>query len=268
MSELKTIIKEHVTYRNQIWKLAKSDLIKTYRGSALGWLWAIIKPTVTIFVYWFAFSAGLRITDKISEFPFFLWLIAGIVPWFYMSEMLTQGTDCIRKYSYLVTKMKFPVSVIPTFVNISKIIVNMFLIAIVILIFIIMGYPPTIYMLQLPFYIILMFIFLNAWSLFSSFIAAISKDFSNLVKSFMTALFWLSGILWNVNTIPIPWLQKLLMVNPVTYIVNGFRNSFLEKKWFFEQPLELLLFLGILTIMILLGLWSYKKLRKEIPDVL
>jgi len=268
MSELKTIITEHLTYKNQIFKLAKSDLIKTYRGSALGWLWAIIKPTVTIFVYWFAFSAGLRITSQISEFPFFLWLIAGIVPWFYMSEMLTQGTDCIRKYSYLVTKMKFPVSVIPTFVNISKIIVNLFLIAIVILIFTIMGYPPTIYMLQLPFYIILMFIFLNAWSLFASFIAAISKDFSNLVKSFMTALFWLSGILWNVNTIPIPWLQKLLMVNPVTYIVNGFRNSFLEKKWFFEQPLELLFFLGILTIMILLGLWSYKKLRKEIPDVL
>lgn len=268
MSELKTIIKEHITYRNQIWKLAKSDLVKTYRGSALGWLWAIVKPTVTILVYWFAFSTGLRITSQISEHPFFLWLIAGIVPWFYINEMLTQGTDCIRKYSYLVTKMKFPVSVIPTFVNISKIVVNLALVAIVILIFILMGYPPTIYMLQLPFYIILMFIFLNAWSLFASFIAAISKDFSNLVKSFMTALFWLSGILWNVNNISIPWLQKLLMINPVTYIVNGFRNSFLEQKWFFEQPLELLFFLGILTIMILLGLWSYKKLRKEIPDVL
>ena len=48
--ELKQIIKDHIDYRQQILKLAKSDLIKTYRGSALGWSWAIIKPIVTIFV--------------------------------------------------------------------------------------------------------------------------------------------------------------------------------------------------------------------------
>ena len=50
------IIKDHIAYRKQIKKLAKADLIRTYRGAALGWSWAIIKPAVTIFVYWFAFS--------------------------------------------------------------------------------------------------------------------------------------------------------------------------------------------------------------------
>jgi len=53
---LGNIIKDHVTYKQQIFKLAKADLVKTYRGAALGWAWAIIKPTVTIFVYWFAFQ--------------------------------------------------------------------------------------------------------------------------------------------------------------------------------------------------------------------
>ena len=60
MNTLKTIIKDHITYRKQIFKLAKADLVKTYRGSALGWAWALIKPVVTIFVFWFAFSFGLR----------------------------------------------------------------------------------------------------------------------------------------------------------------------------------------------------------------
>ena len=55
MKNLVKIFKEHIEYRQQIVKLAKADLVKTYRGAALGWSWAIIKPTVTIFVYWFAF---------------------------------------------------------------------------------------------------------------------------------------------------------------------------------------------------------------------
>ena len=60
MSYLIEIIKDHIQYKQQIFKLAKADLIKTYRGAALGWAWAIIKPAVTIFVYWFTFEIGLE----------------------------------------------------------------------------------------------------------------------------------------------------------------------------------------------------------------
>ena len=262
------IIKDHVAYMQQIFKLAKADLVKTYRGAALGWSWAIIKPAVTIFVYWFAFSIGLRMGGDVDGYPYFLWLISGLLPWFYMSEMITSGTDTIRKYSYLVTKMKFPVSTIPTFVSISKFIVHLLLVVIVILIFIFMGYPPDIYIVQLPFYMLCMFIFFTIWSLFSSLLASMSKDFGNLVKSMVTAVFWLSGILWNPETIAIPWLKKLLMLNPVTFITTGFRNCFIDHVWFFEQPKRLLYFVIITAIMLGIAIWTYKRLRKEIPDVL
>lgn len=268
MKVLKEIIRDHIEYRKQIFKLAKADLAKTYRGSALGWSWAIIKPVVTIFVYWFAFEIGLRAGKPVNGFPFFLWLIAGLVPWFYMGDMITGGTNCIRRYSYLVTKMKFPVSTIPTFVSLSNLTVNLILLGIVILIFALFGFAPDIYMLQLPFYILLSFMFFTLWALFSSFIGAISKDFVNLVKSFITAIFWLSGILWNAETVTIPWLKKLLMLNPVTFLVNGFRNCFINKIWFWEQPKRLMYFVIISIILFLLGLWSYKKLRKDIADVL
>ena len=145
MKNLIKILREHLEYRQQIFKLAKADLIKTYRGAALGWSWAIIKPAVTIFVYWFAFSIGLRAGGDVSGYPFFLWLIAGLIPWFYMSDMLTAGTDSIRKYSYLVTKMKFPVSTIPTFVSISKIAINIILIVAMIALFWVMGFAPDLY---------------------------------------------------------------------------------------------------------------------------
>lgn len=268
MSTLTQIIKEHISYKNQIFKLAKADLIKTYRGAALGWMWAIIKPAVTIFVYWFAFTIGLRAGKDVNGFPYFLWIIAGVVPWFYISEMITGGTECIRKYSYLVTKMKFPVATIPTFINISKLTIHLILIFIVIVVFRIFGYTPDIYLLQLPVYMLLTFLFLNFWGLFSSLLGVISKDYSNLIKSFITALFWLSGIMWNPDNINNELIRKILNLNPITFLINGYRNCFINKIWFWEQPKRLIYFLIIAGILLVLGIATYKKLRKDIPDVL
>ena len=197
-----------------------------------------------------------------------MWLIAGVIPWFYISDMLTSGSDTIRKYSYLVTKMKFPVSTIPTFVSISKFIVNIALVIIMIIIFCVAGHTPTIYILQLPFYMLLMYIFFTIWSLFASLLSSMSKDFGNLVKSMVTAVFWLSGILWNPDTIQIGWVKKLLMLNPVTFLTTGFRNCFINHTWFWEQPKRLMYFIIITVIMLILAIWTYRKLRKEIPDVL
>lgn len=270
MSTFIEILKDHWQYRQQIFKLSISDLKKTYRGAALGWAWAIIKPAVTIFVYWFTFQIGIRgIGNEVDGFPYFLWLISGVIPWFYMSDMLTGGTECIRKYSYLVTKMKFPISTIPTFFSISKFIVHMALLLIMMLIFIVMGYPPDVYLLQLPIYMLMSFIFFTVFSLLASLLACLSKDFSNLVKSLVTAIFWLSGIIWNINTIKdIPWLKEILKINPVTYLVEGYRNCFIHKTWIWENPKTLIVFLAILLILIIFAVWTYKKLRKEIPDVL
>ena len=182
--------------------------------------------------------------------------------------MLTGGTDAVRKYSYLVTKMKFPVSTIPTFVSLSKLSVNVMLIGVMLIIYLAFGVRPDIYWLQLIFYIAISFILWTTWSLFSSLLAAISKDFGNLVKSFVSAVFWLSGILWNPETVKIAWLKKALQANPVTYIVNGFRNCLINKVWFWEQPKRLAYFAIACFIMLILALWAYRKVRKDIPDVL
>lgn len=262
------IIKEHFKYKQQLVKLAKADLVKTYRGAALGWSWAIIKPTVTIFVYWFAFEIGLRSGKAVHGYPFFLWLIAGLIPWFYMSDMLTSGTDSIRKYSYLVTKMKFPVSTIPTFVSMSKMSIDLMLIAIMLILFCLFGFKPDIYWLQLIFFTFLSFMFWTIWALSSSLLAAISKDFGNLVKSFVSAVFWLSGIVWDPNTVKIVWLKKALKLNPVTYLIQGYRNTLINKIWFWQQPKRLLYFAIACLIMLIIGLWAYRKVRKDIPDVL
>lgn len=270
---LKGILSDHIHNTNQIFKMAKADLVKTYRGAALGWSWAIIKPCVTLFTYWITFEFGLRSGAPIHGVPFFLWLSIGIVPWFYMSEMLTQGTDSVRKYSYLVTKMKFPISVIPTFVSLSKLMVNLVLLFVVLCMFWAMGFAPTVYYLQLPLFILFSFIFFTLWAQFASLLAAISHDFANLVKSFITPIFWLSGILWQADkiktdTVVGAWVKRFLNLNPVTFLTGGFRNSLVYDKWFWEEPNKCLYFACWLVILTALSLWAHSRLRKDIPDVL
>ena len=113
-----------------------------------------------------------------------------------------------------------------------------------------------------------MFLFFTVWGLFAGVLSSISKDFLNLVKSLVQALFWLSGILYDANSINVGWIRSILLFNPVTLIVNGYRNSLIKQVWFFEDLTELRNFAIVFVIMLVLALWAYKKLKKDIPDVL
>ena len=268
MRTLLFILKEHFVWRGQILLLAKADIIKTYSGAALGWLWALVKPLVTIFVFWFAFTYGVRAGGDVNGYPFALWMIPGFMAWFYMSEMLRKGTDAIRRYRFLVTKMKFPVSTIPTFVSLAHLAIHFVLMVIVAIIFVATGHMPSIYWLQIFIYMLLMFVFWSFWGLFASLLGSMSKDFINLVRALNTAIFWMSGIMYDVNSIPNATIQHIMYFNPVTYIATGYRNCFIYHRWIWEEPEQLLIFFGMLIVMIILAIWSYRKLIKEIPDVL
>ncbi len=268
MQIIKEILKDHIEYRKQLFKLAKSEIIKTYKGAALGWSWAIIRPAIQIFVFWFAFSIGLRRGNPIEGYPFFLWLIAGMMPWFYMRDMIQGGSACLRRHTYLVTKIKYPIDTIPTFVSMSLLAVHIALLILVVVIFMGFGYMPDVYYLQLPLYMALMFLFFTAWGLFAGVLSAMSRDFLNLVKALTTALFWMSGIIYDANGIEQAWIRNILLFNPITLIANGYRNCFIYKKWFWETPQEMLNFAVVYVVMILLAVWAYRKLRKDIPDVL
>ena len=265
---LKEILQDHIGYRRQLTKLAKADLKKNYSGAVLGWAWALIKPAILIFVFWFAFTMGLRKGGDVDGYPFFLWLIAGMIPWFYMRDMITGGANSIRRYKYLVTKIKFPISTIPTFISMANLVVHFGLMLVLLGIYIAFGYLPTVYWMQLPLYMLLMFLFFTVWGLFAGVLSSISKDFLNLVKSLVQALFWLSGILYDANSINVGWIRSILLFNPVTLIVNGYRNSLIKQVWFFEDLTELRNFAIVFVIMLVLALWAYKKLKKDIPDVL
>ena len=268
MGTFREIVLDHIENARRILYMAKADLVKQYRGAVFGWVWAVVRPAVTIFVFWFAFSFGIRRGAPIEGYPFFLWLISGFVPWFFMRDSITNSAQSIRKYKYLVQKLRFPMDTIPTFVCLSNLATNVCLFLLVIIIFMVFGYPPSIYYLQLPVCYLMAFVFFAAFGLLSSVISAVSKDFLNFVRAMVTAIFWLSGIIYDVETVEHEWIRNILMFNPVTIIARAFRDSMVYDRWLFEEPVEMRNYLIVTAITIVLACYAYSKLKRKIPDVL
>ena len=257
-----------IKYKNQIIDIGLARLKQRYNGTALGWMWAVIRPTLTIFVFWFGIEMGLRSGGKVGEYPYFLWLIAGFVPWFYMSDMITYGAGCIRNNQYLLKVGDFPVITIPTITGVSLFPVHLVMVLTTILIFLAFGFHLDFYLLQLPLYMLMMFVLFDFWSLFAGTLSTISRDFQNLVNSILTPLFWLSGIIYNVEGMKNIWIRTILELNPITVIVTGYRHCFIDKVWFFQRPVEMVNFGILLGIMIILAAKADKKFGKILPDML
>lgn len=266
-STLKQVIKENWQWRHQIWDLAKIDLVKTYRGAALGKVWLFAKPTVYILVYWFTLSVGMRSASEINGQPFLLWLAAGVFPWFFMSDCINHGSDVYRRYPYLVNRIKFPISLISTFYIIARMIILACMLLFTIIVCLITGTKLTIYLLQLPLVLLMMFLFWVAWSLLLSPLSAISKDFAELIKTLSTPFFWLSGIIFRLDSLP-TIARRIMELNPVAWCAQAVRDCFVYEQWIWEDPSALLSFLFVFAVVLCLAMITFKRLYKEVPDVI
>ena len=169
------ILEEHRGFWGQIARLAKNELIKTYKGAVIGPLWAVVKPSFTLFVYWFAFALGFKeagnvkvaINDTTVIFDRFIFMLAGFVPWFFMQDSIIFGMKSIRANRHFVTKISFPVSTIMSYTLLSKLYVHMFLSAIML---VIIGGVLGLswYALQLLLLMPLMFMYLNPINFFAN----------------------------------------------------------------------------------------------------
>ena len=265
---IKDFIFSRIRHWGQIQSIGFARLKQRYTGTALGWFWAVIRPSMTIFIFWFGITLGLRRGGNIGEYPYFLWLIAGFIPWFYMSDMINQGAGCIRNNAYLLKVAKFPVITIPTITSLSLLPVHLILVAATIVIFIVSGHPLTIYIIQLPLYMLMMVVLFDFWGLLAGTLSTISRDFQNLINAIITCLFWLSGIVYNVAELPNAWLKMILSLNPIACIVMGYRHCLIDKLWFFQTPEELINYGIMLGVMIILATKAYKKFGKILPDMI
>ena len=111
-----------------------------------------------------------------------------------------------------------------------------------------------------------MFVFWDMVSILFSQLSAMSKDVANLMHAMSTPFFWLSGVIFNVQSIPIDWIQAILYLNPITFFTSAYRGAFYGHTWFWEDPVMLggFVLVFVATLMAII----YKKLHEEVADVL
>lgn len=256
--------------RRMIIDLANKDFKMRYAASYLGAVWAFVQPVVTVLIYILVFQFGLRVQPSADGVPYALWLVAGMVPWLYFNEALLSATNCLIEFSYLVKKVVFKISVLPIVKILTALYVHMFFIAIAIIVFLLFGYPIGLPLIQVVYYTLALTALVLGLSYITASLVVFFRDLGQIVSIILQFLMWLTPILWkleDVTVIPaeLHWILKL---NPVYYIVSGYRDAFIYGTWFFEKPVWTLYFWCFVLAVGILGIVTFKRLEKHFADVL
>lgn len=250
-----------------ILNLAKNDFKTRFAGSYFGIFWAFVNPVVTILLYWFVFTVGFRNPGTEADYPFVLWLIGGLIPWFLFSESLTNGTNALLEYTYLVKKVVFRISVLPVVKVLAASFVHFFFLVVMVVIYWVMGYPPTLYLLQVFYYLICIWALVIGLVYATSAIVLFFRDLSQIINIFMQVFMWMTPIMWNESMLNGP-LSLIYKLNPMYYVVRGYRESFLLHVWFTKHWASGLYFWGVVILLFVVGTTIFQRLRPHFADVL
>ncbi|MBB5194434.1 ABC transporter permease [Anaerocolumna cellulosilytica] len=260
------LFKDFFTNRKLIISLAANDFKTKYAGSYFGIIWAFVQPLCTILMFWFVFQIGFK-SKPVEDVPFVLWLACGLIPWFFFSDAWGSATNSFIDYSYLVKKVVFKINILPIVKVLSSLVVHIVFVMFLFLMFFIYRIYPTIYMLQIIYYIFCMCVLIIGLSLITSTLIIFFKDLGQLMNIILQFGMWLTPIMWNTDVIPLNfvWVFKL---NPMYYIVQGFRDSMLTNIMFYQNVRQTLYFWCITLIILLVGSLLFAKLKSHFADVL
>lgn len=260
------VIKENIENLPQTYRLAKIELRKTYMSSDLGIFWAIMKPVMYLLMFYVAISVGFRAGKDIegTVCPYFIWLAAGIVQWQFIQDLLVGGASCYNKRRNIVRNSKITLSTIPMISILSKFFIYVFMIFILMITAVLLGVRPSVYWLQLPIYMVLTVIFLYVWVTMTAMMNIISADILEFIKTIRTALFWLSGILFNIKGKNSPFFTY----NPISYLAEGFRNAFAYHIWIWEEKRLFLHFAIVMLVMTFITSLLFRRMEKRLPEIL
>ncbi len=262
-------IKDVWSKRVLICSLAVADFRKRFVGSYFGVAWMFVQPIVTILIYYLIFEKGFRQVPPIGE-TYVLWLVAGIVPWFFFSEALNHATSCLMEYSYLVKKVVFKVSVLPLVKIISCLFVHVIFLGIAVVLFLLYGNTPSVYWLQAIYYTFALCVLIIGLAFITASVTVLFRDMAQIVNIGLQFGIWATPIMWDPSMFGDSFdkVASIIKINPLYYIVNGYRDSFLGNTAFWEKP-ELTLYYWIFTIVVFfVGLRLFKKLKPHFADVL
>lgn len=249
-------------------QLVITDFKLRYQGSALGYVWTLLRPLALFLILYLVFAKFLKIGDSIPNFP--VYLLVGIVLWNYFAEVTSGSVGAIVGRGDLIRKINFPKYVIVLAGSFSALI-NLGLNFVIIALFmIITGVELRSVVLFLPVLIIELFIFSLAVAFFLSAAFVRFRDINYIWEVLMQAAFYATPILYPLSLVP-DWIAKILLLNPIAQIIQDIRYVLITPETqtiaqLYGTRSARLIPLGMAILLVIISVWYFKSRSKYFAE--
>jgi len=252
--------------RSLILVMAKREITAQYVGSLLGFSWTFIHPLVLIFVFWFVFSVGFKVKPT-NDVPFVVWLTAGMAPWFLFTNILTTSVGSVVGHANLIKKTVFSSEILPIVSISSSVVTHLVFLVLLFFLLIFQGIGFSLYDLQFLYYLFCLCVLTLGIGLIIASLNVFLRDIGQIVGVVVQVGFWATPIFWDIQIMP-PKVQMLLKLNPMFYIVQGYRDSFIYQTGFWERPYLTCYFWIVTLFVLVIGVTIFQRLKPQFADVL
>jgi homopolymeric O-antigen transport system permease protein len=254
-----------------VYQLVRRDFEQRYVGSAVGWVWGLIHPLVLLgvytFVFAYAFQARLDPGEVTDNYP--LWLFAAMLPWLLFAETLQRSASSLVDYANLIKKSVFPAEVVPLSIFLSTLISHFLAMLLLLAGVAIWLHPVGLAVLVLPLYLVLLGMFSLGLSWIAAGLHVYLRDTAQVLTVVLTAWFWLTPIFMSESVFTDRFggrLGVLLRINPLVYVVRGYRDMVLGNRLPAWQ--DVLALAGFSIIAFILGGLFFRHTKRGFADVL
>jgi lipopolysaccharide transport system permease protein/teichoic acid transport system permease protein len=272
MNPVKQIFREGIDFfyqiylnRSMLFTLSMRDFQKKYIKNYFGLVWAILDPVAFVVIMYFVFGPRYGSKDP-NEIPFFIYLVTGYIAFEFFVSTVNSVTTTINEHSFLLKKVNFRVAILPIVTILSHLLIHLIVLGICFIVLMINHIYPSFYWFQLLYYLFALSVFLISVGWLTSSIFLFFPDIRNIIAIVTRIMFFVTPIFWTMEILPASD-QRILKFNPIYYIVNGYRESLLYQKAFWESPLLTIYFWAVCLLFLVCGIIIFKKLRPHFADV-
>jgi lipopolysaccharide transport system permease protein len=252
-------------YRELFRVLAWRDLSVRYKQTAIGVLWALIRPLLTMIVFTIVFGRIAQLpSDGTAPYP--LMVFAGMLPWTFFSSGLAEASNSLVNNANLISKVYFPRLIVPTAAVVVAFVDFLITFAILVCLFVWYQFLPSWRMIFLPFFVVLAFLASIGPSLWLTALNVQYRDFRYIIPFIVQFGLYVSPVGFSSSIIPEKW-RLLYSLNPMVGIIDGFRWCILGGQSQLYLP-----GLAASTVVTIFFLWfgirKFRKLEKSFADLI
>lgn len=194
--------------------------------SVLGIFWAFAGPAATVGIFYLVFQLGLR-EAPVRGVPYVLWFSAAYLPWTFFSGTLETAGHSLLDYRFLIRKTAVPAHIFPLIRTISALLVHLFLLLAVIAAA--GGVSPR-FLVPFLYFLFSAVLFSFACARILAVLEVCLEDLASLLPVCLQLLFWTSPVLWDDSAMRDPGIRRILVFNPVRYLLKGYRCCLLSGR--------------------------------------